>query len=173
MKKSYYLLLLMLTMLSAAAKSQTNWVTKELDGKLLVKFPAEPQKGIKNGLDTYVYKGKDSVTYSTSVMDLKVIANFDSAALAPIKDTQKFADQIRMGIVSQRANYTFEDIAIGNWKTYTTYSVSGFENSNKNKVSLQMILIGSKMYAFSYLVPFGQVTKDNEIFFGSTELLKK
>jgi hypothetical protein len=172
MKKSYYLLLFIL-MLSAAAKAQTNWVTKDLDEKLSIKFPSEPQKVTKNGIYSYTLKGKDSVGYNAAVMDYKVVAHLDSATLAPMKDTQEFADQIRMGMASKKANYTFGDVTIGKWKTYTTYSISASENTNKNKLLIQIILIGSKMYSLSCLVPANLVTKNNEVFLGSVDVLKK
>ncbi|MDB5287225.1 MAG: hypothetical protein JWR05_2174 [Mucilaginibacter sp.] len=172
MKKTYYLLLFAL-MLSAAAKAQTDWVTKNLDEKLSVKFPVEPEKVTKNGIDSYTVKGKDSVGYNAAVLDYKVVANLDSAALAPVKDTQQFADQIRMGIASKKTNYTFGDVVIGKWKTYTTYSISASDNINKNTLLMRMILIGSKMYSLSCRVPANMVTKNNEVFLGSVELMKK
>jgi hypothetical protein len=77
------------------------------------------------------------------MIDFKVVAHLDSATLAPMKDVQQFADQIRMGMASKKLNYTFGDIAIGKWKTYTTYSMSATENTNKNTLLVQMILIGN------------------------------
>ncbi|RYY06964.1 MAG: hypothetical protein EOP43_04675 [Sphingobacteriaceae bacterium] len=50
MQKIYCLLLFVLT-LSAAVKAQSGWVTKTLDEKLSVKFPAEPQKVTENGIE--------------------------------------------------------------------------------------------------------------------------
>jgi hypothetical protein len=171
-KKTYYLLLFVL-MLSTTANAQTDWVTKNLDEKLSVKFPVEPEKVTKNGIDSYTVKGKDSVGYNAAVLDYKVVANLDSAALASVKDTQQFADQIRLGIGSKKTNYTFGNVIIGKWKTYTAYSISASENTNKNTLLLRMILIGSKMYSLSCLVPANMVTKNNEVFLGSVELLKK
>jgi len=172
MKKACYLLLFVL-LLSAAAKAQTNWVTKNLDEKMSVKFPAEPQKTTTNGVAVYTVKGNDSVGYSAAVIDYNIVAHLDSTTLAPMKDSQEFADQIGMGMASKRPNYTFGGVTIGKWKTYTAYSISATENTNKSTLSVQMILIGSKIYSFSCLVPANLVTKNNEVFFGSVEELKK
>jgi hypothetical protein len=172
MKKAYYLLLFVL-LLSATANAQTTWITKNLDERLSVKFPAEPQKTIRNGIDVYTLRQADSTAYSASVIDYKVVVHLDSAALAPVKDNQQFADQMKKGLASVKPNYTFGDITIGNWKTYTTYSLSGSENTTKGTLFIQMILIGSKMYSLSCRVPVNLVTKNKEEFLSSAELLKK
>jgi len=171
MKKTYYLLLFVL-MMSASAKAQTGWITQNLDEKLSVKFPAQPQKTTKNGFDFYTVREPDSMAYSVAVLDYKVVLHLDSAALAPMKDNQQFADQLRAGIASKKTNYTFGDITIGKWNTYATYSMSASENINKNTLLIQMILIGSKMYSLSCRIPANMTTKKNEVFFGSVGILK-
>jgi hypothetical protein len=173
-KKTFYLLLLLVATLAATnpTSAQTSWLTKKIDDRLSVKFPGEPQKTTKNGVDSYIFKGSDSISYSSAFIDFKVVAHADSAALAPIKDTQRFADQLKAGIAGQKANYAFGDIVIGTWKNYTTYILTGSDNADKKKLSLHMILIGSKMYTLTSLVPDGIVTENDKLFFGSAELLK-
>jgi hypothetical protein len=172
MKKNYYLLLFVL-ILSAAANAQTTWITKNLDEKISVKFPAEPLKDTKNGIDIYTLKQADSIAYSANMIDYNVVVHLDSAALAPMKDDQRFADQLLAGFASKKTNYTFGEITIGKWKTYTTYSFSGTENTTKATLTIQMILTGSKMYSLSCRVPANLVTKNKDSFLGSAELLKK
>lgn len=171
MKKTYYLILFVL-MLSAATKAQTNWVTKNIDEKLSIKFPAEPETVTKNGINSYLLKGKDGIGYSTTVVDLKVVANLDSATLASVKDKQEFADGLMAGMAKKKTNYTLGALTIGKWKTYSTYSASGTENTNKGTLWLKMILIGSKMYSLSCLIPANTAAKNNEVFFDSVEILK-
>ena len=171
MKKTYYLILLVL-ILSSAAKAQTDWVTKNIDEKLSIKFPAEPETVTRNGINSYLVKGKDSIAYSTTLVDFKVVAHLDSATLAPVKDKQEFADGMMAGMAKKKTNYTFGAVTIGKWKTYTTYSVSASENANKSTLWLKMILIGSKMYTLSCRVPANTVTKNNEVFLDSVETLK-
>ena len=172
MKKACYLLLFVLT-LSAAANAQTAWVTKNLDEKISVKFPAEPLKETRNGIDVYTLRQADSVAYSANMIDYNVVVHLDSAALAPMKDDQRFADQMGKGIASKKTNYTFGEVTIGKWKTYTTYTLNGVENTTKSTLYLQMILIGSKMYSLSCRVPVNVDTKTKDVFLGSAELLKK
>ena len=169
MKKISFLLLFVLLQ-SAVTFAQSAWVTQKIDEKLSVKFPETPSKVIKKGSESYVNKGKDSVQYSAIVLDYKVLANLDSATLASMKDTQQFADQIRGGMVTQKPNYTFEVAKIGKWNTFTNYSFSGIDNTNKSRLSIQMILIGSKMYVLSCLVPDKLITKNDERFLSSAEL---
>jgi hypothetical protein len=172
MKKTYYLILFVL-MFAASAKGQTDWVTKKLDEKLSVKFPAEPQVVTRNGIDSYVAKGNDSVKYSTTILDYQVVLHLDSAALAPFKDTQVFADQLGKGIASKKTNYTFGGVTMGKWNSYTTYSMSASENTTKSTLLMRMILIGSKMYTLACLIPVNLVTKNNEVFWDSAQILKK
>jgi hypothetical protein len=112
------------------------------------------------------------MAYSVAMLDYKIVLHLDSAALAPMKDNQQFADQLRAGIASNKTNYTFGDITIGKWNTYATYSMSASENINKNTLLIQMILIGSKMYSLSCRIPANMTTKNNEVFFGSFGILK-
>jgi hypothetical protein len=170
MKKTYYLLLFVL--MSASVKAQTGWITQNLDEKLSIKFPAQPQKTTKNGFVIYTLREPDSMAYSVAMLDYKVVLHLDSAALAPMKDNQQFANQLRAGIASKKTNYTFGDITIGKWNTYATYSMSASENINKDTLLIQMILIGSKMYSLACRIPANMTTKNNEVFFGSFGILK-
>ena len=172
MKRTIYLLLFVLT-LSAAAQAQTNWVTKNLDENLSVKLPALPEKTGTAGIDIYSLKATDGVIYSVSVIDFNVIAHLDSATIATMKDSQAFADQMKMGMAAKMPNYTLGDVTMGKWKSYTSYTVLGSSNADKGKLSIYMILIGSKMYTLSCVVPAALTTKNNEVFLGSPELLKK
>ena len=171
MKKNHYLLLLVLA-LSSTVNAQTNWITKNLDEKLSVKFPGKPEALTKIGTVLYVYKEKDSSAYSASVVDLNVLAHLDSATLSPMKDTQEFANQLKAGIAVQKTNYMFGDIVVGKWKTYTSYNVSALDRADKNTLKMVMILIGSKMYSFSCRVPPNLNPDSDQTFFSSVELLK-
>ncbi|RYU87956.1 hypothetical protein EWM62_15805 [Mucilaginibacter terrigena] len=172
MKKARYLLLFAL-MFSAAVNAQTAWVAQKLDEQFLVKFPAAPLKEVRNDVDVYTLRQADSVAYSANMVDYFVMAHLDSAALAPIKDDQRFADGLRTGIASKKINYTFGPATIGKWETYTTYNLTGVDNTTKSTLYLQMILVGSRVYSLSCRVPVNVDTKDKDLFFGSAELLKK
>ncbi|RWY50010.1 hypothetical protein [Mucilaginibacter gilvus] len=141
------------------------WVTKNLDAKFSIKFPSEPEKSIRKGIEVYTLRAKDSVSYSAITIDFKLVANVDSADLAPMKDQQEFADQLGADLASAKKNYTFGSVTIGKWKTYTTYNMSGTENTNKNMLLIHMILVGSKLYSLSCRVPANMVTKASEGFF--------
>lgn len=171
MKKNYYLLLLILV-LSASANGQTQWEDTKLDEKLLVKFPSTPDKKTANGSVRFVAKTKDSVTFTATVIDYQIIAKIDSASLAAMKDTPSFAEQLKAGISAQRKDYVLGDVEVSKWKTYTTYQILGTKSNDNKKLYLKMIIIGSKMYGLSCLVPDQLVTKDNEVFLNSLEFVK-
>jgi hypothetical protein len=171
MKKSQLILAIML-LFTITLSAQEKWITKPLDGRLSVKFPSEPQKVTINGIDTFTLKEKDSVIYSAGAMDMYVIAKLDSAALVPLKDDPKFAEELVAGIASQRPNYKFEAIKIGKWNSFTTYNVSGVENTNKYIVYIQMIFVGSKLYTLVCRVPTKITNPKRELFLSSQSLTK-
>lgn len=170
MKKIHLLLAFML--FSIAVSAQENWITKQLDGKLSVKFPSEPQKMTKNGADSFVAKEKDSVIYSAGSIDMYTVAKMDSAALAPLKDNPMFAEKLIAGVASQKSTYKFGEVKLGKWNGLTTYNVVGTENANKNTLHIQMIFVGSKLYTLTCRVPAEVTTKSNELFFNSAAISK-
>lgn len=172
MKKYCYLLLLILV-LAASVNAQTQWKEINLDEKILVKFPSTPDKKTANGSISFVAKTKDSVTFTASVIDYQVIAKIDSGGLAALKDTQGFADQIKTGISAQRKDYVLGDVKVDKWRTYTTYQLLGTKSNDSKKLYLKMIIIGSKMYGLSCLVPNQLETKDNDVFLNSLEFIKQ
>jgi len=171
MKVNYYLILLLIT-LSSAVKAQNSWTEKKLDDKISVKFPKEPEKLVKNGTESYILKEPDSVAYSAVAIDLNVLAHLDSATLSQMKDNQEFADQFMKGVASQKPNYTFGDVTIGQWKTFTTYNVSGVDNKTKSTLFVQMIIIGSKIYTLSCRIPANMAPNKKEAYFNNVALLK-
>jgi len=171
MKKYYYLLLFAL-MISATAQAQADWITKKLDGKILVKFPTQPEKVVVRGIDTYTSKGKDSIVYTLGVADLKALAQLDSAMLDTLKDNPQFAQGIKIGMAQNKTNYTFGDISVSKWNTYACYTLSAIENTNKTRMQAKIILIGSKIYTLTCQVPGKLVTTKNEVFLNSAELVR-
>ena len=171
MKKLFYLLLF-IAILPAAGMAQSNWVTKKIDNTLAVKFPSAPEKTMTAGGEVYITKEKDSTQYSASFLDLKLLANLDSAALAPLKENKAFADQLIKSIAAQKPKYTFGDVTIGKWKTFTAYYTSAIDKTTNATAFLKMIFIGSKLYSVTFKLPENLVTKNKEVFFNSVELLK-
>ncbi|RYF25430.1 MAG: hypothetical protein EOO42_03795, partial [Flavobacteriales bacterium] len=170
MKKHIFLLLVALCT-TMASYAQSGWVTTKVDERISVKFPEEPTKSNKKGSETFIVKAKDSVQYSATIIDFTVIANLDSVALAPMKDMPQFADQLVAGIASQKPNYEFGEVKIGKWKGHTSYTFSGVDKTNKAQTSIEMILIGNKMYTLTCKVPDQLVTKNKELFLSSVTLL--
>lgn len=171
MKKLFFLLLLTASM-SITASAQTDWVKQNIDEKASVKFPNAP-KTVPSGQNTvYVSKGKDSVGYIASMVDFKVVANLDSAALAPMKDKPEFASQLKTGMGSSMPSYTLSEPTIGKWNGYTTYSMTGTNTSGKDKMNIRIILVGSKMYSMSCVVPTAVTAKNDEMYFNTFQLSK-
>jgi len=171
MKKTWYLLLFVL-ILSASAKAQSTWTATKLDDKMSVKFPSEPKKATVNSVDTYAVMGKDSLGLVAAVLDFAVVAHIDEATLATMKDDPQFADQFKTGFTSSRPDFNIGDITIGKWKGNTMYTMSGPQKANKSVLYVQTVIIGSKMYMMSCVVPTGVNVANKDTFFGSLEQTK-
>ncbi|RZL47606.1 MAG: hypothetical protein EOO93_24995 [Pedobacter sp.] len=159
-------------LLSFKTKAQTDWVTKQIDEKISIKFPSKPEKTTKNSSDVFILREADSVAYSGGVIDLKNFGELDSTTLASMKDNQRFADQLVGGIASQKKNYKFGAVTIGNWETLTVYNVNAYDDANKNKLFVKMIIIGSKLYSFTCRIPDKLDIKKSDFFLNSIELSK-
>jgi len=168
----YCTLLFSILLLSFTTNAQTDWVTKQIDEKISIKFPSDPEKTTNNNADVFILKGADSVAYSGGVIDLKNFGKLDSTTLASMKDNQKFADQLVGGIASQKKNYKFGAVTIGKWEMLTVYTVNAYDDANKNKLFVKMIIIGSKLYSFTCRIPDKLDIKKSELFLNSIELSK-
>jgi len=143
--KNIYLVLISLIISISAAKAQDGWVTHKGDNRISLKFPTEP-KELTPG--SFIAVDKDSVAYVFTMVDFKVVANIDSVALAPMKATPEFADQLKIGMKQSLPDVDFPDFAIGTWKGFTSYSSTGFD-SKKKRYDLFMFIIGNKLYSVS------------------------
>ncbi len=169
-KKSSALLLL-IVFNSIMVRAQTNWIKQQLDNRVAVKFPVAPKMITQGG--NIVYKGtdKDSVIYSASTIDFDVVAHLDSAKLAPMKDTQQFADGLKTGMSSSAKAYEFGDVIMGKWNGYSSYNITGKNVAKHTKIFVLIILVGSKGYYLSSLVPDGLSPKCKDDYFSMVELV--
>jgi len=143
--KNIYILVISLFIITTTARAQTGWVTHKGDERISLKFPVEP-KELTPG--SFIAVDKDSVAYVFTIVDFKVVANLDSAALAPIKTSPEFADQLKTGMKTSLPDVDLPDFAVGTFKGFTSYSSIGFD-SKKKKYNFFMFIVGSKLYSVS------------------------
>ena len=148
------------------ANAQTNWVNHTGDNRISVKFPAEPKEVIEG---TFAAHGKDSVVYVFTIVDFVKVANIDSTALAPIKNSTEFTDQLKVGMSQSLPDVTFPEFKIGTWRGFTSYSSVGVD-SKKKKYNVFMVLIGNKMYSFSTISDDGVSMAGRDAFVNSITL---
>ncbi|RZK75949.1 MAG: hypothetical protein EOO92_15355 [Pedobacter sp.] len=165
MKKTISLLAFLILLVTAVS-AQTSWVSQKIDDRFTLKFPVTPklEKAI------YIAKGPDSTGYTLNIVDFNVVAKLDSAALAPIKDTEEFASQLKSGLIQSLPMLANSEIAIGKFKGYTSYTISGGNDEKKAKLYIQMILVGSKLYSMASAVQdaTGEAgLKNKDVFFAS------
>jgi hypothetical protein len=169
--KKTLVLLFFIVFAATALKAQTDWVKQPLDKRVAIKFPAAPKIITQGGNKVYRETDKDSIIYSASTIDFAVVANLDSAKLAPMKDTQQFADGLKAGMSRTAPGYVFSDVAVGKWNGYSSYRVTGVNATKKSKVYVFIILIGSKGYYLSCAVPDGVSPQNKDDYFAAAELL--
>lgn len=166
MKKTFSLVIALLLTITIV-KAQEGWVSHKADDRISVKFPNEPREEIAG---TYTAHDKDSLSYILTVVDFVAVANIDSTALAPMKETPEFAAQLKQGINASLPNVTLEDFKIGAWKGHTSYTTSGVNGTQKLKLYMFMVLVGNKLYSLTSVVPDSATTKGRDDFFASLEL---
>lgn len=162
MKKKYFLLLIFLITLTLS-KAQDGWITHKGDDRISIKFPTEPSELTPGSV---IAIGKDSMGYVFTIVDFKKVADIDSLAIAPIKDTPEFAGQIKAGMKGTLPNVDFPDFTISKWKGSKSYSSCGHDSKNGNYI-LFMFIIGNKLYSVSTISASGISTEANSIFVNS------
>ncbi len=160
--KNLYVLVISLFITITAANAQDSWVTHKGDNRISLKFPSEP-KELTPGSFIAV---KDSTAFVFTIVDFKVVSNIDSVALAPIKATREFADQLKTGLNQSLPDVTFEDLAIGTWKGFTSYTSTGVD-SKKKRYDMFMFIIGSKLYSVSSISSAGVSNQGQKDFVNS------
>ena len=169
MKKTLALVMAVLLTITIV-RAQVGWITHKADNRISVKFPNEPKEVTPGTFVALDKIGKDSVGYSITVVDLEKVAGIDSATLTPIKATQQFADQLKAGMKQSLTDIDLQDFKISTWKGFTSYSTTGNGATKKQTMYIFMVLIGSKMYSLSSVVPNGVATTGRDEFFSSLTL---
>lgn len=148
------------------ASAQTGWVDHKADERISVKFPSDPAEVVAG---TFAAKDKDDIAYVLTVVDFVQVANVDSVALAPIRNTPEFTAQLKVGMAQSLPDVTFDDFKIGTWKGFSSYTSTGVD-SKKQVYDMFMVLIGNKLYSLSTIRPDGSPTEGRDSFFNSVTL---
>lgn len=169
--KSTFTLLFFIAFTATAVEAQTNWVKQPLDERMAIKFPATPNKLTRGASIAYKYTDKDSLIYSAATVDFEAIAQLDSAKLATMKDKPEFAEGIKAGLTKTAKNYEWGNVILGKWKGYSSYSVAGVNAIKKTKIYFLIVLLGSKGYYLSCVVPDAASSKSKDDYFSTIELI--
>jgi len=167
MKK--FLLLLLITSLSVTTvtKAQNAWINYKIDNRLSAKLPVEPKKVDENSV---MASDNDGATYVITIADFEKLAGLDSAKIAPMATTAEFAGSLKTGMLSKMPGYTLGDVKVGKWKGYTCYNVEGGNGELKVKTYTFMVIVGSKLYALSAVLPASLTFSGKDDFFASVAL---
>jgi len=166
MKKNLLLLLLAVSLISVG-RAQNAWINYKIDSRLSVKVPAQPKQVDENSV---MSSDNDGATYVITIADFEKLAGIDSAKIAPMAVTAEFANSLKTGMLSKMPGYTLGEVKIGNWKGYTCYNVDGSNGEMKIKIYTFMVLIGSKLYALTAVLPNNLTFTGKDDFFASIAL---
>jgi hypothetical protein len=166
MKKNL-LLLIVFTLVITVTKAQNTWINYKIDSKLSIKVPNEPKQIDENSV---LASDNDGAAYIITIADFQKLAGLDSAKIAPMANTPDFASSLRTGMLSKMPGYTLGDVKIGTWHGYVCYNVEGGNDASKIKVYTFMILIASKLYGLSVVVPDSLAFTGKDDFFASVAL---
>jgi hypothetical protein len=164
--KTIYILIISLFITITAANAQDGWVTHKGDNRISLKFPSEP-KELTPG--SFIAISEDSTAFIFTIVDFSVVANLDSAALAPMKTSPEFAEQLKTGLNQSLPDVTFQDFTIGAWKGFTSYTSIGVD-SKKKRYDMFMFIIGSKLYSVSSVSNNGVSSQGHNDFVNSIML---
>ena len=135
--KKIYPLIIALLITAGIANAQDGWVTHVADNRVSVKFPVEP-KELTPG--SFITTDNAGVAYVFTVVDFVQVANIDSVALAPLKNTPEFAAQIKTGLLQSLPGVDMADFTIGTYKGFTSYTSTGTMPLRKNTICLCLLL---------------------------------
>lgn len=148
------------------ANAQTGWVDHTGDNRISLKFPSEPKEVAAGSVAA---SDKDSVVYIFTIVDFVQVAGIDSVALAPMKNTPEFAEQLKTGLKQGLPNVTFDDFKLGTWKGFTSYTSTGID-PQKKKYDMLLVIIGNKLYSFSTVRSDGTGMEGHDRFLNSIVL---
>jgi len=152
---------------AAVASAQAGWVTHKADNRISLKFPTQPEEKIPG---SFIATSPDSTSvYVFTMVDFVQVANIDSVAIAPMKETPEFAAQLKTGILQQLHGVDLADLTIGKWKGFTSYTTTG-SDATMRKYDMFMVIIGNKLYSFSSITKSGASLEGHDIFLKSIML---
>jgi len=149
------------------AYAQNDWVIHKCDNRISVKFPSEP-KEIQPGSFTANLKDSTVACIFTCV-DFSKVANIDSTTLAPLENTADFAAELKTGLESHLSDVKMNDLTIGKWNGFNSYSTWGID-SKKKRYDFFMVIIGNNLYSLTTITGFGALFETRDTFFSSIVL---
>ncbi len=165
--KKILLSLLISALVITIADAQSTWMNYKIDSRLSAKVPNEPKPVDEN---TVMASDNDGCAYLITIADFQQLAGLDSAKLAPLAATPEFAGALKTGILSKMPGYTMSDVKVGNWNGYVCYNVDGGNDTQKVKIYTFMVIVGSKLYNLSAVVPAALAFTGKDDFFASLKL---
>ena len=166
MKKNLFALIISASIITAA-KAQSTWTYYKIDSRISAKVPNAPKPIDENSV---MSSDNDGCAYIINIADFVKLAGLDSAKMAPMATIPDFANTLRTALLSKMPGYNLGDVKIGNWKGYPSYYVEGGNTELKIKIYTFMILIGSKLYGLTAVVPDNLTFTGKDDFFSSISL---
>lgn len=159
LKKS--ILILFLSVLSIYVNAQEGWFKQKINEKVTVNFPAEPQKLSDSN---YGIKDKDDVIFLVSFVDLLGPSGLSLEEFNKNVVLQSWANDFMAGLAPTLSKYVFKSAIISTLKGYTTYYITGRDDTNKSTIYMNIFFVNGISYSITSIVPDGKNTKNTDIF---------
>lgn len=151
--------------------AQTDWVTRKLDDRIVVKFPSKPtitvnQAGMFQGVVYKEIRPNIAESYIVTVTDFRALAGLDSA-----KVNSMISDPGYHSVRQESNGIHWNSYKKSAWNGYTCFSAKGDWYELASYVFI--VYIGTKEYKlFASVLPNDVSLKDKDYFLNSIELNK-
>jgi hypothetical protein len=149
MKKQLLWLLLMLPL---AAFTYAEWVSFKLDDRATINFPAQPETKDVNGNNMWLKDVDENGRCMAMVVDFAKFGT-DSAGLAAELQKEGTYEMFKNSMLAQMPGATAISDKVTPYKGRPGYQIivnATSANSKLDRVYMQMVFAGTKMYALSF-----------------------
>jgi hypothetical protein len=162
-------LLTIITLAMSVARAQNNWKAYDIDNKLSIKFPSEPQSMGKGG--GLIAVDKDSSVYMAMVIDLGLDSSkISNEQLLAIFDKPGALNGLTKVMQSKVPDAVLSDIVKTSWKDFPCFYTEGTFTGKPLKLYCYMPLINRRLYMIAAAVQEDAIAKVKNDFWGSLML---
>jgi len=161
-------LLALITLVISTARAQSDWKAYDIDNKLSIKFPSQPQSMGNGGLAA---ADKDSSVYIAMFIDLGLDSSkISNEQILAIFDKPGALEDLKKVMQSKAPGAVLGDLVKISWKDFPCFYTEGTFTGKPFKFYCYMPLINRRLYMITGAVREDAVSKMKNDFWGSLML---